>query len=177
MKNLLIGLLVVGCFFAGRYIYFKPKFGIGTKAPNFTGELLDGNAFELDKHRAENLILLDFWGSWCPPCRQANPDLVKLYEEFHGQSFEGFSDFDIVSVSIENSKRSLDAWKRAIKTDGLNWKTHIVQTDRFSSPIAKLYGINEIPTTYLIDTKGKIVGVNMTYEALKSYLKERLSNK
>ena len=150
---------------------------IGTSAPNFTGQLIDGTAFELDKLRADNLVLLDFWGSWCPPCRQANPDLVKLYDEFHGQEYAGFSDFDIVSVSIESNERSIGAWKQAITSDGLQWKNHIVQTDRFSSPIAKLYGITEIPTTYLINPKGQIVGVNMTYEALKIYLNERLASK
>jgi len=174
MKSLFVSLAIVGLFFAGRYLYMKPKFMVGTSAPNFSGTLQNGDEFELDDLRQQNMVLLDFWGSWCGPCREENPSLVKLYDEFHGQNFDGFEDFEIVSVAIETRK---EPWERAILTDNLKWEYHIPQFDRFSSPIAKQYGVREIPTTYLLNTKGQIVGVNMTYDDLQKYLTEKLANK
>lgn len=174
MKGLIVTVALIAIFFVGRSIYFKPKFMIGVEAPQFEADLKDGGTFSLNEALNENWILLDFWGSWCGPCRQENPNLVKLYNEFHGKEFDGFSDFDIVSVSIETREES---WKQAIIKDGLIWKNHIVQLDRFKSPIPMMYGIKEIPTTYLINTEGRIVGVNMTYEELQLKLNDQLANK
>lgn len=164
----------MGVFLIGRKIYFQPKFMIGVEAPDFEAELPNGSTFSLDELRKDNLVLLDFWGSWCGPCREENPNLVKLFNDYHGKSFEQFDNFEIVSVAIETRE---DAWKKAIAADGMLWKYHVIQLDRFQSPIPELYGIKEIPTTYLINTDGRIVGVNMTYEALDSYLKKQLSTK
>ncbi len=174
MKSLLIAIAVVAVVFAGRYLYMKPKFMMGSSVPNFETNLKDNRPFQLEALYKDNIVLLDFWGSWCGPCRADNPKLVKLYDEFHGQSFDGFDDFEIVSVAIETRKES---WERAIQQDDLKWEYHIGQFDRFSSPIAKQYGVREIPTTYLINTNGKIIGVNMTYDEIKSFLSQKLSNK
>lgn len=174
MKSLLITISIIALIFAGRYLYKKPKFMMGSSAPNFEAQLKDNSPFELDDLRSNNIVLLDFWGSWCGPCRAESPNLVKLYDEFHGQSFDGFDDFEIVSVAIETRK---EAWEKAIIQDNLKWKYHIGQFDRFSSPIATQYGVREIPTTYLLNTSGKIIGVNMTYEEIRKILMKKLSSK
>lgn len=152
----------------------KPKFMVGTSVPNFEASILDGSPFTLNQYNDNKLLLIDFWGSWCAPCRKANPELVKLYNEFNGQNFKDFEDFEIVSIAIETNEKS---WKNAITQDKLRWNTHIVQLDRFSSPIAKLYGVKEIPTTYMVNPQGKILGVNMTYEEMKNLLSSKLASK
>lgn len=174
MKHLIIGFTIAALFFGIRYLYFKPKFIIGSNAPNFAVELENMENFDFKNYYSNKLVLLDFWGSWCGPCRAENPDLVKLYTEFHDKSFLEVDNFEIVGIGIETDEKS---WKNAIEKDGLLWPIQIVQKDKFSSPIAKLYGINEIPTSYLINNKGKIVGVNMTYDQLKNYLNSKLAPK
>ena len=174
MKSLLITLAVVAIFFVGKHLYMKPKFMIGVDAPNIVAKLANGDAFELDKLRENNMVLLDFWGSWCGPCRAENPSLVKLFAEFHGKDFTDFDGFEIVSVAIETNEES---WKKAVEKDKLSWPFHILQLDRFSSPIAMDYGVKEIPTSYMINPDGKIIGVNMTYEQMQKMLSEKLTTK
>ena len=166
--NVLIVLALLG--FVGYKIYQMPKFDDGEMAPGFQAQLLDGKDFALSDLR-ENYVLLDFWGSWCGPCRKENPDLVKLYDQFSGKSFTDAKGFEIVSVAIETNERR---WKNAIKKDMLDWPYHIVQLDRFKSPIALEYGVREIPTKYLLDTKGEILMVNPSFDKLNSFFTNKL---
>ena len=94
-KGLGISLLFVLALVLGRYVYFKPSVSHGEAAPEISATLLNGSEFKLSALRG-NYVLLDFWGSWCGPCRRENPSLVKLYNTFHGQSFEAASGFEIV---------------------------------------------------------------------------------
>lgn len=165
--NVLLVLVVLG--FIGNYLYRMPKFDDGEKPPTFTAKLVDGSDFDLDDHNGK-YILLDFWGSWCAPCRRENPKIVDLYNEFADKSFADASGFDIVSVSIETNEK---AWKRAIQKDGLIWNNHIVQLQRFKSPIAELYGVREIPTKYLLDPKGNILSVNASIEEIATFLNSK----
>ena len=161
-----IAMVVIG-FLVIRYFYFQPKFMVGASIPSFTAELKNGEFFSTDE-MDKSYVLYDFWGSWCGPCRKENKNLVKLYDEF-GKN----ENFSIVSIAIETEEM---AWKKAILQDQLNWKYHIVQTERFKSPIAQLFGIKEIPTSYMVNPKGKIVGVNMTYPEMKSFLTKHLKD-
>lgn len=168
--NILLVLVILG--FVGYKVYQLPKFSDGEIAPGFQAQLIDGNNFTLSDLNG-SYVLLDFWGSWCGPCRIESPDLVKLHNTFNGKSFSDAKGFEIVSVAIETNEKR---WKKAIDADKLNWPHHIVQLDRFKGPIATEYGVREIPTKYLIDTKGEILMVNPTFKELTAFFEERLVN-
>jgi len=162
-------LLVVGLYYGGRHLYFKPKYVNGEPAPQFTAQLINGDQFSLSDLKG-SYVLIDFWGSWCGPCRRQNPQLVEMYNRYEGQSFKDADGFVILNVGIEYSDKS---WKNAIQRDGLVWKYHIGQFDKFESPIAKLYGVREIPTKYLINPKGDIIGVNLSFDQIEKLLTDR----
>jgi len=168
ITNILIGLAIVG--FVGYKVYILPKFGNGEKVPSFTTTLINGTSFSLEDMN-EQYVLLDFWGSWCGPCRQENPALVKLYHKFHGKKFANASGFDIVSVAIETNEAR---WRKAIQRDNLNWPHHIIQLDRFDGPIATQYGVKEIPTKYLLDTDGAVLMVNPSFSELEAFLEGKM---
>ena len=167
--TLIFVLLVLVYFF-----YFIPSNSKGNQAPNFSAELVDGSAFELNDLRGQ-YVLLDFWGSWCPPCRKDNPNLVNLHKNFHGKKFKDASDFDIVTVALEKDDRR---WKKAVEKDGFTWDYQIVKKAKLvlSHPLAILYKVKDVPAKFLIDPDGEIVGVNMKAEEIAAYLEERLAN-
>jgi len=158
-------------FLIGNYFYRKPRFVQGEVAPAFKVNLVDGQPFSLSDLKG-NYILLDFWGSWCGPCRQANPGLVRLYQAFGAPSNYRNPAFHIVSAAIETDST---AWAKAVKNDGMVWPYHFADFQRFGGDLAKKYGVREIPTTYLIDPDGFIIGVNLSEEELSRLLTERLS--
>lgn len=166
--NILLVVLVVG--FVANYIYRLPKFDDGEVAPQFTAQLEDGASFDLSSLKGR-YVLLDFWGSWCAPCRRENPAIVALHDQYAGKQFKDAKGFEVVSISIETDEKS---WRRAIDKDGLGWEYHIVQLDRFQSPIAVQYGVREIPTKYLLGPNGNILSVNQRAEEIGDFLAERM---
>ncbi len=163
--------LIVVLLAVGYYFYRKmPKYDDGEKAPDFTAQQLDGSSMTLSKLEGQ-YVLLDFWGSWCPPCRKENPALSALYAKHKDNTFKTASGFTIVSVAIETNK---GAWVRAIERDGLTWPHHISSITRFKDPIATQYGVKEIPTKYLINPAGNIIGVNQPVAEIDAFLTEQL---
>ncbi|MFT5337296.1 MAG: thiol-disulfide isomerase/thioredoxin, partial [Luteibaculaceae bacterium] len=107
-------------------------------------------------------VLIDFWASWCRPCRAENPNVVAMYKKYKRKGFE------IYSVSLDRTK---DAWVNAIKQDGLTW-THVSDLKFWQSEGAKTYGVSGIPFTVLIDKEGKIIATNIRGESLRNKMKE-----
>ena len=108
--------------------------------------------------------MIDFWASWCGPCRQENPNVVALYNEFHNKGL------NIISVSLDEDAAD---WKEAIAKDKLTW-THVSNLKEMKDPIALQYGVTQIPTTFLLDSSGKIIAIDLRDDDLKSKIKELL---
>lgn len=170
LSKILNGLLIVLIIgLIANYVYRLPKYSDGEVAPAISAQLIDGSKFEL-KDLKGKYALLDFWGSWCAPCRRENKKVVALKKEFENATFSDASGFEVVSIAIETNE---NAWKKAIQGDGLYWKYHIAQLQRFKSPIAKDYGIKEIPTKYLVGPDGNILSVNASFESITKLLQSK----
>ena len=163
VKYLILALVVVMVYF----LFFRsPDSKSGEKAPNFSAELIDGTPFELSDLKGK-YVLLDFWGSWCAPCRRDNPKLAKLYQSFKDTKFNDAEGFEVVTVALEKDDKR---WKKASLKDGFTWPYQIVTTARvvLLSPIAQKYNVSNVPTKFLINPEGNIIGVNQEYEALNN---------
>ncbi len=145
----------------------KPKAAtnVGDMAPDFSAPNPEGKTVSL-KESLGKVTIIDFWASWCGPCRKENPNMVALYNEFHSKGL------NIIGVSLDRPGKA-DEWKKAIANDKLTW-THISNLKHWDDPIAKTYGIEGIPATYILDETGKIVAKDLTGEALKAKIKELL---
>lgn len=139
------------------------KLSVGSEAPNIELDNPDGKKISLQSLRGK-VVLIDFWASWCRPCRMENPNVVRLYKEYNSKGFEVFG------VSLDKSKED---WVKAIKDDGLTW-THVSDLGFWQSSVVKLYNITGIPQTFLIDKEGKIIGKGLRGEELEAKLKEVL---
>jgi peroxiredoxin len=124
---------------------------IGQKAPDFTLDDVDGNPVALSSKIGTKLLLIDFWAAWCTPCRQENPNLVKVYKDFNKKGF------DVFSVSLDRDK---DDWVQAIADDRLTW-THVSDLQYWNSSAAQLYAVNAIPANFLLDENGIIIARNL----------------
>jgi len=165
--------LYILCFvllvFLGKYLFMAPKFSDGHIAPEFSTTLVDGTPFSLSELRG-NYVLLDFWGTWCGPCREQLPQLKELHQKYHNKSIINANNFYIVSVALER-EGDLERTKRAIAKLGLAWDYHIFDPiSNFKILNAKiatdLYGVREVPTKYLIGPDGGILGVNMSFDEM-----------
>lgn len=139
---------------------------IGQQAPEINQENPDGKSMSLSSLKGK-IVLVDFWASWCGPCRRENPNLVRIYEKYKGAKFQKAKGFEIYSVSLDNNK---EAWKGAIEKDGLIWKYHVSDLKRWKNEAAQRYGVNSIPSSYLIDQNGVIIAKNLRGAAIDQQL-------
>lgn len=138
---------------------------LGAVAPEITLPNPDGKMVSLSSLRGK-YILLDFWASWCGPCRAENPNVVKVYHKFKNKGF------DVFSVSLDKEK---NAWLSAIQKDGLAWN-HVSDLKFWESSVVPLYGIEGIPATFLLDKEGKVIAKNLRGKDLENKLQEVIPN-
>ena len=138
----------------------------GDLAPDFTAPTPEGQQITLSKIKGK-VTIIDFWASWCKPCRIENPNLVKVYNEYHDKGLE------IISVALDRENKK-EFWTQAIQKDQLNWY-NVSNLKYWNDPIAKAYNVNSIPATFIIDENGVIIADRLRGADLETKIKELLN--
>ena len=137
----------------------------GKKAPDFTLQDLQGNVVTLSQVKAK-VKIVDFWASWCGPCRLNNPSLKKIYEKYHEKGLE------IISVSLDNVK---DRWEKAVSQDGLPW-INVSSLKGWKCEVAQTYDVKSVPAIFILDGENHIIATNLRGDKLDAFLNEKLTN-
>jgi len=173
MKKILLALVIIVLgFLAYKFLLGGIGLEVGKTAPDFEATLQDGSPVMLSDYQGD-YVLLDFWGSWCAPCRRENPSLVKIYKEFENKKSVKGEGFEIVSIALEKTQGQAEG---AIKRDNLYWKNHIISISRIVllSPLAQKYNVSSVPAKFLINPEGKIMSTNPTIVDLEKILEKHL---
>ncbi|WP_037576525.1 redoxin domain-containing protein [Sporocytophaga myxococcoides] len=151
MKSKWLKAIVLLAIFSSSFCFSSAQPKVGQKAPDFEIEDPNGKTIRLSDLSGK-VVLLDFWASWCMPCREANPEVVAIYQKYQDKGFE------IFSVSLDTKR---EAWLNAIKKDQLTWPNHGSDLKGWENEVAELYEVSGIPATFLIDEKGIVIGTDL----------------
>lgn len=142
--------------------------GIGDPAPDIVLKNHKGSKKKLSQYQGK-VVLVQFWASWCLPCRQFSDDWVNVYKKYKKSKFQDAKGFEIYSISLDKKKK---AWKKATKKDGLPWKANTIDKKGWDSDYAFIYGVNSLPADFLLDADGNIIAKNLTPYQLDRLLSE-----
>lgn len=167
MTNILKKLLLANILFFCFGFITAQQLKLNDEAPEIRLKTFQGNDFKLSSQKGK-IILLDFWATWCAPCVEEQPFLKEIYTK-NGEAIKA-GKFEIVGVSLDKSKEN---WKKIIDREGIIW-TQISDLQFWKSPVAKAYGIQELPYNLVLDTSGKIIAINIHGEELKTFIANTL---
>lgn len=141
-----------------KHIELVKPVSVGHQAPDFSIPGIDGKTIKLADYKGK-YVMLDFWASWCVPCRKENPNVVKLYQQYHSKGL------NIVGISLDEDK---NAWQKAINDDQLNW-AHGSELKNFNGPVVQQFQVQAIPSNFILDPSGKIIAKNITGNDLSAF--------